>query len=313
MKIEDYIQQEYGVISILGMRGCGKTYLASNLEFRKELKVLYIDVVGAFRQKMPDKYYVIIDRLPSYDEMVELFDVFDERREVILDISELKREDMVQVCDYVWDCLKKSDQKWALVIDEISEICPQDRVFYSQGIESCVRMGRNKGVLFMVMTNQRMQKVNKDLINLSDCYVIFKFIAKLDQEGVRGTLGWDAQQFYPIGRDLKSLKVGEYMITDGIDYTWKRKEIPKEVISEEMKSEEKIETVSTKPLNVKDLPPPKKVWTEEKLNKLRELRKANYSYEECGKILGCSGKVCSTIAHRKGICKPRRLKNAKDE
>jgi hypothetical protein len=297
MKVEDFIHKEYGVISIMGMRGCGKTHLAASLEFREELKVLYIDTAGAFRQKMPEKYYIAFDKMRTVDEIEEVIGGhFDDpkNRELIVDISELNRSDMIAVCDILWDILKCSQMKWALIIDEISELCPQTRVFYSEGIETCARMGRNKGVLFFVMTNQRMQKVNKDILNLSDCYVIFKFVARLDQQAVRGVLDWDDMEFYKVGKEIKELGVGEYMITDGVSIDWyKRGSIPQKIEEPKKTESSTVEKVSEKVIVTEEkIPPPelksRRVWTDEKVKKLKELRENGYTMAECGKIFKCS-------------------------
>jgi hypothetical protein len=215
-------ESNYMVIGILGMRGCGKTYLASHsLDFSQKVDTaFYLDVVGAFRKEVPDAVVIEVDTIPDYNSFREFLNK-QTGKKLLLDISNLTRKDMVDITDMLCDYLRRDFAKTcALIVDEVGELIPQSMEFYSHGLESCARMGRNKGVLYLVLITQRPQKVNKHALSLSEQYAIFQFKHNLDIEAVRSILGADRKPFEKIELRLKKQKVGEFMLTDGVDVDW---------------------------------------------------------------------------------------------
>jgi len=226
-KIQEIIDNEkYAVITIAGMRGTGKSYLGARTDFKHKVDLaLYIDVVGAFKKERQDLDFLDIDYIPKEKQIKYILNkAFQiDTKELILDISLLSRNEMVEFIDILSNCLIQLDKKIALVIDEIGEILEQEGKFYSHGLERIIRIGRNKNILFVIMITQRLQKVNKHAIALSDFYIFFKTLHNLDRKAIKEILGYTNDEFKVLDRKLKTLNLGEYIITNGLDIYSKTK------------------------------------------------------------------------------------------
>ena len=223
--------EKYAVITISGMRGSGKSYLASHLDFTSKVDLaIYIDVVGAFKKERQDIDYLDVDFLPKKEQIKHILNKAIEikTRELIFDISYLSREEMVDFIDLLSEVLLQMNKKTAVIIDEVGEILEQEGKFYSHGLERLVRIGRNKNVLFVVMITQRLQKVNKHAIALSDYYVFFKTLHNLDRKAIKEILGYSNAEFKSLEHKFKDLKLGQYIITNGIDIYEQKKKIEKQ-------------------------------------------------------------------------------------
>lgn len=286
MNLKQFLAQEYGVLSILGMRGCGKTYLAAN-ELKFKDRVVYIDVVGAFRKFMPEMETIEFDAIPDDAETFTKILKDVKHKEFILDISELPRKYMCDVMDYLWEFTKHSKDRWAWVIDEVGELIPQTRTFYSEGLETAVRMGRNKGLMFVILISQRPQKVSKDCLALSDAYTVFKFVHNLDREAVREILGMSSDDFrLNFDSKLKSLGVGEYLMTDGLTV------------------EEFKRSVHAAPVD--NLPKEKTRWTPEHTELMKKMRAHGQSIKQIAEKLKVNEKTVEYHLYQKRILKSKR-------
>lgn len=306
MEVKDVLNNPHAVISILGMRGCGKTYLSCHLNFPSDCTVIYIDVVGVFVGFM-GLNPLQCDKLPTQETfnkiMIKALDDNQTKteRKLILDISELSREDMVTVVNWLSDFLfyQRKKGKYAVVADEVGEFMEQEHGYYSQGFERLVRMGRNKGIAYMILITQRPQKVNKHILTLSEHYVVFKFIHNLDIAAVREILGKSEREFSDMAIQLKGLGVGEYMLTDGLSEYWnmrKREKVitdvetgqktiteftpkePDKCIETDKQNEEINTDTEVKP--VVPVPENRGVWTIEEENKIILLRKNKVSFSK---------------------------------
>ena len=225
MQIQKEINKlPYGVISAVGKRGAGKTYKVLHLDYPTD-KVFWIDVVGAFRVEMENKEDTVVMQLDILGSKNELFKILDkcEEKNILLDVSMLSRKDMCKTVDDVCDYLLMHVSgrfTSTLVVDEIGETNPQDMTVYAHRLESVARMGRNKGINWLVMTTQRTQKVNKHIIALSEYVLIFKLTHNLDIDAVRNILGASDKDFRQHSLKIKGFAVGDYVYTDGLDMTY---------------------------------------------------------------------------------------------
>jgi len=241
-KAQEIIDNEkYAVISIAGMRGTGKSYLGAHLDFKNKVDLaLYIDVVGAFKKEKPDFDFLDIDYIPKEKQIKYILNKAfqSDTKELILDISLLSRNEMVEFIDILSNCLIQLEKKIALVIDEIGEILEQEGKYYSHGLERIIRIGRNKNILFVVMITQRLQKVNKHAIALSDFYIFFKTLHNLDRKAIKEILGYNSDEFKKLDIKLKSLNLGEYIITNGLDIFNKIKNLEVEEQNKKLSKQE---------------------------------------------------------------------------
>jgi len=317
MKIENVFENPYAVVSVLGMRGCGKTWLVAHVA--PPCFCFYIDTVGAFRGYIEGCEVLDIDAMPSRESFIKVLKevvlntpkVKDDKK-LIIDISMLRREDMVMIMDWFSDALLYNlPGKWAVFADEVGEFLEQERGFYSTGFERLVRIGRNKGIMYIVMITQRPQKVNKHAITLSDYYAVFKFVHNLDIAAVRDILGMGEKEFIPIEMDIKGQKVGEYMLTDGISMWWFKRHKKEAVVYADGEVAEKQRTLvaetSDKPIEKREEPDSKpthfgkhRMWTSEEVTTLKKLVKADMKHGDIARQLGRKvSSVSNKIAREK--------------
>ncbi|HIQ50295.1 MAG TPA: ATP-binding protein [Nanoarchaeota archaeon] len=251
-------------ISILGIKGYGKTVASSILTNNINDKVvIVIDTVGAYtRDRLIKKAeYIRIKRIGNRKEVIKkgLISSLKQIREmkVVFDISRLKRQELVIFIDVLAELLLELGEKgnyFVLVIDEIGEYLPQNRIVYSEELERVIRIGRNYNISPVIMITQRPQKVAKDVLALSDTYIIFKTIHQLDREKIKELLGLSKEEFRDIENILKNLKIGESLvITEQLDTFLVRWDMENQdyILQEQEKEFEKKEIEKEK-VKVKD-------------------------------------------------------------
>jgi len=215
---------DWGVVSILGMRGMGKTYLLEHTTTNTE-HIVWIDPTGALR---PKKVEVLkIDVMPPEEQLSKIVErAITKKRAVVLDISDLKREQMVKVADVIADTImrtaKRTGRTYTVVADEIGEYIEQEKQYYAPEFERMARVGRNYGVLWLILATQRPQKVNKHVLALSDYYIIFRLLHNRDLEAVKELMGVDSKTWKAIRSGIVNQNRGEYLIFDGKTYAWVR-------------------------------------------------------------------------------------------
>lgn len=315
MEVKNILERPHAVVSMLGMRGCGKTYLSCHINFPSDVTVIYIDVVGVFVGYM-NIQALECDKLPTQEAFNKvLMKALDDpqtrtEKKLILDISQLTRDDMVTVVNWLSDFLfyQRRKGKYAIVADEVGEFMEQEHGYYAQSFERLVRMGRNKGIMYMILITQRPQKVNKHILTLSEYYVVFKFIHNLDISAVREILGKSEKEFTDIALDIKGLGVGEYMLTDGLSEYWymrKRERVvtdvetgqktieqcERPVRTEEPEASPKVDSEDAKDryAGVKPIAPNPKyrgAWSEEEDDKMIMLRSKKMTFSKIAVQLG---------------------------
>jgi hypothetical protein len=216
----------YAVTTVMGMRGCGKTWLAAGLDYPVE-KILYLDPVGALAKYLDERpsgqvAVLKLDKLPDQRAFVQLLARIPQlpHKSIVLDVSLLPRDQNVIITDLVSNWLlygKPEALKVALVIDEAGEVLDQSHAYHSSALESVLRIGRNRNVLFVTLITQRPQKVDKHALALSDHYVAFKFVHNLDLDAVKDILGYDSVAFKPVRERLVKQGRGQYLYTDGFE------------------------------------------------------------------------------------------------
>lgn len=225
MLIKEVENSHSYVISIAGMRGSGKTLLATNWfdEIDKQDNVIFIDVVGALRNYLKDNKADVqvldINKVVSASRLNEILkQILIEKKikRILFDVSNLKRREMIYSVDVIFSFLLQYGADYSIVIDEIGELLPQNHVYYSEETERLIRIGRNKGIKRVLITTQRLQQTDKTAITQSKYYIFFKLVHNLDLRAVREIQGISQEEFIELRVKLKKLGIGEFIITDGV-------------------------------------------------------------------------------------------------
>lgn len=251
LKLKEIMDKPHGVISIIGMRGTGKTYLTKRLLNYVDVdKIIIFDVVGVY----DDLEGIRLE----FDKVIlkyKLFDVMDkliksDEKIITVDLSLLSRKEMREVINDISEYLiirKPKTISVMVVADEVGEYMEQERGIYAERFESLVRIGRNKNILWVIMTTQRAQKVNKHILALSDLYIIFRVMHNLDLEAVKNIMGMDTKSFKQYVDYIKQQQTGYFILYDGIDVykfnnnqegkNWKEKEYKLKRYNKEIKEQ----------------------------------------------------------------------------
>jgi hypothetical protein len=219
------INKDNSVISIFGLRGVGKTFfVSSRLKIRNATAIIYVDCVGAVSDYLKDAYTIVQVKTPASIDRIRklLFDL--KEKYIIFNLVYLTSKEKILFANNLSNALLSSNKEPSLtiIIDESAELLPQDKAGgYAYDLERLIRIGRNKGIKHVILTTQRLQKVDKNAIALSDYYVVFRINHFLDLTMLNELLGLEKKEFTELENKIKTLKVGEYMLFDAVEQTKK--------------------------------------------------------------------------------------------
>ena len=201
-------------ISFLGNKGRGKTVGAAILVNNMEDDVLVVDTVGAFSigRLIKNAIYVEVDvRKFSKKMCMTIFKKFAHTSRIVLNVQRLTRKEMVEFCECLCAVTMEIGDV-GFVIDEVGEVVSQQKEFYSPEYERLVRVGRNYGVKPVIQISQRPQKVDKNVLALTDFYCIMGMSHNLDLDAVRNLIGLDTDEFKPMREEIKKQTVGDCLL-----------------------------------------------------------------------------------------------------
>jgi len=205
---------EEPTISFLGNKGRGKTVGAAILVNNMEGDVLIVDTVGAFSMNKlikKAKYLEVDVRKFSKKTAMEIFKQFKENRRVVLNVQKLTSKEKIAFSECVCAMAMELGDL-GFVVDEVGEIVSQQGESYSTEYERLVRVGRNYGVRPVVQITQRPQKVDKNVLALTDYYMVMGLSHNLDLEAVRNLIGQDTYEFKELRNDIKKQGVGDCLL-----------------------------------------------------------------------------------------------------
>ncbi|MEM5807178.1 MAG: hypothetical protein QW474_02220 [Candidatus Aenigmatarchaeota archaeon] len=252
--LDEILKRNYFIMSIFGMRGYGKSFFMANvikkfIEQKKAEKIIIIDVIGAITRYLDEKM-IVFSEVEIKNEQItknQMDRVINSDDVICFNLENLTTSEISVFVDLVSDYLLKYNiYNTAIFVDEIADILSQNYENYSYNFERLTRIGRNKKINYVVLTTQRLQKVNKNIIALSDFYVVFKTLHYLDLNMLKD-LGFSDKLI----EKIKKLQIGECAITNLIDWnyyssskqsliTQEEFQEPKETQKEQNKQEQEI-------------------------------------------------------------------------
>lgn len=202
-------------LTIVGRKGLGKTVGSAILVNNIEKNTVVFDITGAYTQDelIQDALYLAIDTKVDSSTIVLILKQFKEKakKRIVLNLARLTRKELVDFTEIFFKIVNQVGDV-AIVIDEIGEVASQQREFYSPELERCCRIGRNYGIKPFIMITQRTQKADKNILALSDYYLIFGLTHNLDLQAVQDLSGFDKETFEPIKKYIKNLGVGKCVV-----------------------------------------------------------------------------------------------------
>lgn len=226
-------------ITILGMRGSGKTHAATILSeeiLKRKLQNAIIDPLGVWwglRAKPQVERARLLNGLPIIifggehgDLPLETTSggfvarlVAEDRVSVILDINLFsKNEQRRFVTDFCEELYRlKAREKYRtplqVTIDEADSFAPQRVMHGSErmlgSVDALVRRGRSRGI-GVVLVTQRPAVLSKDVLSQSECLIILRLTAPQDRKAVQAwtDIHGESEQTRNMLRDLPSLERG---------------------------------------------------------------------------------------------------------
>lgn len=207
----------YHTITLVAQKGWGKTVamcmLASELQ-----RCIFVDTLGVAEGLIPASYY-IKDITPTNFEALKGVLKETKQPKVVLDMRKINEVAIaspylpLRVIGVVAEIA--TQLQVPVLIDEVKDYAPQ-RGKVSEGLVKLATNGRNYGVSPFIMATQRPQIVSKDVLELSDVYIIGALRGKNNKEWISSLFPCDtAKQFMGFWREITSFKPREcYIISD---------------------------------------------------------------------------------------------------
>ncbi len=217
-------------VAIVGVPECGKSYLASHLNYPRADKVIYFDRVGVFRQYITTSSAILrITTTPTAQQFFALLK--RPEKNIVLDVQLLDDDQIVEFMDALSQFLLYGTQpaanqstlapvaqhglKIALVVDEAPDVLGQSGGGYSKKFAVLCRAGRNYGIEYVVLIFQRLQDMHKRALALCKIYALMQICHPLDLEEARKIIGEPEAEFKEgTQKQLREAKQGEYLLVD---------------------------------------------------------------------------------------------------
>jgi len=164
-------ERENYVLSIFGMKGEGKTYLAQEIA-AEERRVVVIDVTGQFRDME-----TVVGFKASLRRLAEVED--KPRFKLSLWITEV--DEVLRVLDVLFNM-----QKFTLIIDETSEYVSSANL--PPEFRQLIMLGRHQAINQIYMS-RRPAEINRALTSQSDVIVAFRQHEKRDIDYLSSFMG----------------------------------------------------------------------------------------------------------------------------
>lgn len=226
-----------GIITgaIVGAKGFGKTVLQAGLAKRllsSGKDVIVFDPIGAVSRLFTrgDINDVKIDPegkenilevnrpIKSVEDARTIIKSFLKPGKInIFNFSQLLPDEIIISANNLCKVLKTLEDV-ALIVDEIGEFCPQNprgHGNYCSELERLNRVGRNTNIQPIIISTQRPQQVDKNVLALADTWVVMKIPYYRDADIVGANVGVSKRGRDRMKRNLKTLKPGEFYFIDG--------------------------------------------------------------------------------------------------
>lgn len=201
-------------ITFMGMKGYGKTYGSAILANNIDQDLLVFDVVGAYtkdRLIKGAKYLDVDISEPKRAHGLQVLKQFKEHTKVVLNLQALTRENLTKFCEMMFKVINEFGEL-AILVDEVGDIVSQTKEHYCNEYERTVRVGRNYDIRPVIQITQRPQKADKNVLALSDYYLIMRLNHNLDLNAVQDLIGTDKFEFAETRDKIKNLKQGDFLL-----------------------------------------------------------------------------------------------------
>lgn len=179
IKINNITQK---TIAILAQKGGGKSTLIRMIgeSLDAKLPIIILDPVGGTSIQSPAFYQMKVtsDTLSGHT-MKWLKKAWENKDTVLIDTSRLTTPEYVEWSEGFFNMPWLKDG--LIVVDETHFLVPQMRGKFSLGFQKFVKVCRNDNV-GLILSSQRPQSVSKEILALTDVYIIGRIVYTSDRE-----------------------------------------------------------------------------------------------------------------------------------
>jgi len=204
-------------ICVLGQKRAGKTRgMAAMGNSIKDKKAVFVDTLGAWSKVKLIREATYLEGAGGVDlaRLLKAIDKeFDKSDRIVINCRGMLAQEYVRFAD-VFSIWAMNKGNMAMFVDEIQAYCPQDRAYYSWEMERMCMWGRNEGIEPFVMSSQRPQKANKDVLALSDLYILMRIFHNLDRNKVKDLIGMKPAEWELFEKKLMSLHKKNAFVLD---------------------------------------------------------------------------------------------------
>jgi DNA helicase HerA-like ATPase len=213
--------EDYNTISVMGLKGSGKTFGLAVMAKHINKQVWIFDTLGAISKNslLPTKQtaYVTAAIMPEKKIREILNKIYESKiKYVVIDLSKFIPEELVIFAnDFSKWVLNKGNV--AVIIDEIVDFCPQFGTPYSSGLQRLWRAGRNYGVWPVVMATQRPQESDKKIFAHAQLYLVMKLLHPRDRKQIEDIIPTRyKEQWLEIEEKIIQMEKQHALVYDGV-------------------------------------------------------------------------------------------------
>jgi hypothetical protein len=217
--IKDFDFRDYNQVTELAGKGSGKTNLAAARANAMD-KFIFVDTLGVLNPtsdlrsaRIPESNYFMNDKNgtgDSVDMFIQMHRLSPFQWRHVIDFSEYvsleeRQEAINKLCQFVISQAKNSGNKYPVIIDEVADFAPEHKE-PPEALHRLIKNGRNYGIVPVVIITQRPQSTSKQILDLTDCFVLGSQSAPVTAEYVAKIAELDPEF-------IKSIKPREFYIS----------------------------------------------------------------------------------------------------
>ena len=203
-------------IAVLGQKGAGKSTLIRMIgeTFDGKVPCIILDPIGGQAVKSNVFYQMKVSN-PDISSSTQkwLRETWVNKECILIDTSRLTTPEYVEWADYFFSSPWLKDG--VVIVDETHFLVPQMRGKFSLQFQKFAKVCRNENV-GLILSSQRPQSVSKEILALTDVYVIGRVVYTSDREIVMSLIApfISKEEYVIYEKQIQEFKFLEFLVVD---------------------------------------------------------------------------------------------------
>lgn len=203
-------------IAVLGQKGAGKSTLIRMIgeTFDSKLPCIILDPVGGKAVKSPTFFEMKVTSTDISSSTGKwLRETWAKKSTVLIDTSRLTTPEYVEWSEYFFSMPWLKDG--IIIVDETHFLVPQMRGKFSLQFQKFAKVCRNDNV-GLILSSQRPQSVSKEILALTDLYIIGRVVYTSDREIVMSLISpfITKEQYVTYEAQIQEFAFLEFLVVD---------------------------------------------------------------------------------------------------